>query len=56
MLVIPTAAVKSIGDRRYVLLVDNGELRRVFVETGIESEGLVEIRSGLEEGQKVSAR
>ncbi len=56
VLVIPTATVKSIGDRRYVLLVDNGELRRVFVETGIESEGLAEIRSGLEEGQKVSAR
>lgn len=56
VLVVPAAAVKTIGDRHYVLLVDNGELRRVFVETGIESEGIVEIRSGLEEGQQVSER
>ncbi len=56
VLAIPADSVKSIGDRRYVLLVDQGELRRVYVETGVESEGLVEIRSGLEEGQQVSAR
>lgn len=56
VLTIPAAALKTIGDRRYVLLVDDGDLRRVFVEPGIESGGLVEIRSGLEEGQQISER
>ena len=56
VLTIPSAALKTIGDRRYVLLVDDGDLRRVFVEPGIESDGIVEIRSGLEEGQQVSER
>jgi RND family efflux transporter MFP subunit len=56
VLTIPSAALKTIGDRRYVLLVEDGDLRRVFVESGIESEGIVEIRSGLEEGQQISER
>ena len=56
VLTIPATTVKSIGNRSYVLLVDQGELRRVYVETGVASEGLVEIRTGLEEGQQVSAR
>lgn len=56
VLTIPVAALKTIGDRRYVLLVDDGDLRRVFVESGIESGGIVEIRSGLEEGQQISER
>lgn len=56
VLTIPMQAVKTIGQRRYVLLVDGGELRRVYVETGIETDGIVEISSGLEEGQQVSER
>jgi RND family efflux transporter MFP subunit len=56
VLTIPSAALKTIGDRRYVLLVDNGNLRRVFVEPGIEAEGIVEIKSGLDEGQQISER
>lgn len=56
VLTIPVAALKTIGDRRYVLLVDDSDLRRVFVEPGIESQGIVEIRSGLEEGQQISER
>ncbi len=56
VLVLPVEVVKSIGERRYVLLVSNGELRRVFVETGIETDGVVELTSGIEEGQAISAR
>ena len=56
VLTIPSNTIKSIGNRKYVLLVDQGELRRVYVETGVESEGVVEVKSGLEEGQQVSAR
>jgi RND family efflux transporter MFP subunit len=56
VLTLPSAAVKIIGDRRYVLTVDDGELNRVFVETGIETDGVIEIRSGLTEGQQISAR
>jgi RND family efflux transporter MFP subunit len=55
-LVIPSEAVKTLGERRYVLLVEKGELRRVFVETGIESDGLVQITAGLDEGQQISER
>lgn len=56
VLTLQTPAVKSIGDRRYVLTVTDGELQRVFVETGIETDGVTEITSGLTEGQEVSAR
>ena len=56
VLTVPTSVVKTLGARNYVLLVENGEVRRVFVETGIEAEGTVEIRSGLQEGQQVSER
>ncbi len=53
-LAIPSGAVKTIGERHYVLLVDKGALRRVFIETGIESDGVVEVKSGLQEGQHIS--
>jgi multidrug efflux pump subunit AcrA (membrane-fusion protein) len=56
VLTLPAEAVKSIGDRRYVLIAENGQLRRAFVETGIETDGVVEIRSGVEEGMEISAR
>ncbi len=56
VLTLNSAAVKSIGDRRYVLTVTDGELHRVFVETGIETDGVTEITSGLTEGQEISAR
>ncbi|MBA3947332.1 MAG: efflux RND transporter periplasmic adaptor subunit [Herpetosiphonaceae bacterium] len=54
VLTLPSATIKTIGDRHYVLLIENGNLRRVFVETGIETEGIVEIKSGLQAGQQVS--
>jgi RND family efflux transporter MFP subunit len=56
VLTLPTSALKTIGDRRYVVVVDNGELRRVFVDIGIETEGIVEIKSGVQAGQNVSER
>lgn len=56
VLTLPVEAVKTIGERRYVLIAENGQLRRTFVETGIETDGVIEIRSGVEEGQKISAR
>ncbi len=56
VLTLQSSAVKTIGDRRYVLTVTDGELHRVFVETGIESNGVIEITSGLTEGQQISAR
>lgn len=56
VLMLPAEAVKTIGERRYVLIAENGQLRRAFVETGIETNGIIEIRSGVEEGQEISAR
>jgi macrolide-specific efflux system membrane fusion protein len=55
-LTLPVDAIKTIGDRHYVLLVDKGDLRRVYVETGFETDGIVEIKSGLQVGQQVSER
>lgn len=54
VLTLPSATIKTIGDRRYVLLVEHGDLRRVFVDTGIETDGIVEIKAGLQAGQQVS--
>ncbi|MGE3272556.1 MAG: efflux RND transporter periplasmic adaptor subunit [Chloroflexota bacterium] len=54
VLLVPQTAVRSIGSRRYVEVVDGGTSRRVDVEIGLASDGNVEIVSGLREGQTVT--
>jgi len=47
------AVIRTADENRVVVVEGEGRFRPVVVETGIESGGVVEIRSGLEEGQQV---
>lgn len=53
VLVIPLAALRSIGSRTYVQVVDANGKREVDVEVGQKSATEAEIVKGLEPGQKV---
>ncbi len=54
MLVVPTEAVIQTGRRSVVMLAeDDGRFRPVDVESGIEVDGMTEIRRGLKVGQRV---
>jgi len=54
VLLVPSEAVIEAGSRRVVTVVENdGRFRPVSVETGLQSSGRTEIRSGLTLGQKV---
>ena len=55
VLKIPLRAIKTEADHKYVdVLKDNNQTEKVEVTTGLTGdEGLVEVRSGLTEGQKV---
>jgi RND family efflux transporter MFP subunit len=52
-LLIPQRAVRSSGERRVVDLVDGGQRRTIDVKIGIDAGDIVEVLSGLEEGQTV---
>lgn len=54
VLVVPTQAILTIGEREYVEVVgEGGEVQRVEVETGVSSGAETEIVAGLQEGQVV---
>ena len=54
VLTVPTEAVIQTGRRAVVMLAEGeGRFRPVEIEIGAESNGLTEIRSGLQAGQKV---
>jgi membrane fusion protein, multidrug efflux system len=52
-LLIPAAAVISEDDATTVYVVANGEVVRRAIETGIESDGQVEILAGVQEGEEI---
>lgn len=53
-LAVPELAVVGEADRRYVFILDDeNKARRTEVEVGARDGGLIEIRSGLTEGQRV---
>ena len=53
-LVAPSEAIISTGARSVAIVTDeSGHFAPVDVQVGVESEGLTEIRSGLNEGQRV---
>ncbi|MCM3337114.1 efflux RND transporter periplasmic adaptor subunit [Paenibacillus sp. MER TA 81-3] len=54
--VIPLAALRTIGSRTYVQVIDEKGKREVDVEVGAQKPTEVEIKSGLEPGQKVVGR
>jgi hypothetical protein len=53
VLLVPQSAIRSIGGRRYVEVVEAGGTRRVDVELGMTADGEVEIVNGVREGQQV---
>lgn len=53
VLAVPSAAVKSQGDTKYVQVLENETPVSVTVETGMSTDSYVEITSGLTEGQEV---
>ncbi|WP_308638952.1 efflux RND transporter periplasmic adaptor subunit [Paenibacillus silvisoli] len=55
-IVIPPSALRSIGSRTYVQVIDEEGKREVDVEVGQQSATLVEILKGLTPGQKVVGR
>ncbi|QQG42936.1 MAG: efflux RND transporter periplasmic adaptor subunit [Candidatus Giovannonibacteria bacterium] len=55
-LLAPNSAVKSSGSQKYIEVLSDGEPRRINVETGLASEELTEILSGVNEGDEIITR
>lgn len=53
VLLVPQSAIRSIGGRRYVEVIEGTGTRRSDVEIGMTADGEVEIVNGLREGQQV---
>lgn len=53
VLAVPIDAVQINGDRRYVLVVENGETKEVDIETGLSNDEYVEVKSGLSGGETI---
>jgi len=57
VLTVPAAAVMRHEGQAFVFVPDGeGRYRRVNVEAGADSDGLVEVKGGLESGQQVVAK
>ncbi|HRP74085.1 MAG TPA: efflux RND transporter periplasmic adaptor subunit [Rhodocyclaceae bacterium] len=54
-LVVPTSTIGMHEDRTYVFVIENGQLRRRHVETGVTRGQWTEILNGLEPGETVLA-
>ena len=53
VLIIPKRALKTYVDRTYVKVLVDGEKKEKDVVAGLESDTLVEIKEGLDEGDLV---
>jgi Cu(I)/Ag(I) efflux system membrane fusion protein len=54
VLVVPSEAIIVTGERSVVIVAEGeGRFRPVVVTTGVEGEGLIEVTSGLQEGEAV---
>ena len=54
-LAVPERSLVPIGAKAYVFTIADGKAKRLEVKTGLRKPGVVEIRSGLQEGQIVIA-
>ena len=52
-LAVPVDSITGTGDAAHVFVVKNGTLRSEPVATGLETSQLIEVRSGLEDGEFV---
>ena len=53
VLLIPEAALRTVGNRTFVTVVKNGKQTEQEIQIGLRSNGQVEIASGLNEGETV---
>lgn len=53
VLTVPINAVQTTDNKKYVVVVENGETKEVEIQTGLSDDEYVEVTSGLEEGQIV---
>lgn len=53
VVVVPDAYTKAEGDKRYVIKLENGIEKKAYIKTGLESDGYMEVISGLETGDVV---
>lgn len=53
VLTVPISAVQTTNNKKYVLVVENGETKEVEIQTGLSDDEYVEVTAGLLEGQIV---
>ena len=53
VLVVPRGALEDKNEKKIVKVLENGQVKEREVETGLEGDQLVEILSGLSEGDQV---
>lgn len=53
VLAVPIDSVQINGDRKYVIVVENGETKEVDIETGLSNDEYVEVISGLNGGETI---
>ncbi|HET7037344.1 MAG TPA: hypothetical protein VFI42_16785, partial [Thermomicrobiaceae bacterium] len=53
VLLIPQQALRTVGERTFVMLVKNGHHEEREIQVGLSSGGQVEVASGLSEGDRV---
>ena len=53
VLAVPINSVQINGNRKYVIVVENGETKEADIETGLSNDEYVEVKSGLSGGEVV---
>lgn len=53
VLTVPINSVQTTNNKKYVRLVENGEIKETEIQTGLSNDEYVQVTSGLEEGQIV---
>ena len=53
VLAVPINAVQTTNNKKYVMVVENGETKEVEIKTGLSDDEYVQVTSGLQEGQVV---
>lgn len=53
VLAVPIDSVQINGDRKYVIVVENGETKEVDIETGLSNDEYVQVTSGLNGGETI---
>ncbi len=53
VLLIPESALRTVGQRNFVTVLKNGTQTETEIQIGLRSNGMVEVASGLNQGEKV---